>query len=62
MAASYNIPVLGKTFAVIKCISEHDEGMTLSDIVKELDAPKSTVFKILFTLENELIVEKKTDK
>ena len=62
MAASYKIPVLEKTFAVIKCISEHDDGMTLSDIVKKLDAPKSTVFKILHTLENELIVEKKKDR
>lgn len=61
MAASYSIPVLGKTFAVIKCISEHDSGLTLSDIVKKIDAPKSTVFKILFTLEQELIVEKKSD-
>ena len=62
MAASYNIPVLEKTFAVIKCISENDEGITLSDIVKKLGAPKSTVFKILYTLEKELIVEKKSDK
>ena len=62
MAASYNIPVLEKTFAVIKCISENDEGITLSDIVKKLGAPKSTVFKILYTLEKELIVEKKNDK
>jgi len=62
MAASYTIPVLEKTFAVIKCISEHDNGLTLSDIVKKIKAPKSTVFKILYTLENELIVEKKNDR
>ena len=62
MAASYKIPVLEKTFSVIKCISEHDDGLTLSDIVKKLEAPKSTIFKILYTLENELIVEKKNDR
>ena len=62
MAPSYTIPVLGKTFAVIKCISENDDGMTLRDIVKNLEAPKSTVFKILHTLEKELILEKKNDK
>ncbi len=62
MAASYTIPVLEKTFAVIKCISEHETGLTLSDIVKKIEAPKSTVFKILYTLENELIVEKKMDR
>ncbi|MDC7225400.1 MAG: IclR family transcriptional regulator [Spirochaetales bacterium] len=62
MASSYTIPVLEKTFSVIKCISENDEGLTLSDIVRRLQAPKSTVFKILHTLENELIVEKKNDR
>lgn len=62
MPASYTIPVLEKTFSVIKCISEHDDGLTLSDIVKKIEAPKSTVFKILHTLEKELIVEKKADR
>ena len=62
MAAAYNIPVLNKTFSVIKCISEHEDGLTLSEIVKKLGAPKSTVFKILYTLEEELIVEKKNDR
>lgn len=62
MAAAYNIPVLQKTFAVIKCIADHEEGLTLSEIVKYLEAPKSTVFKILYTLEEELIIEKKNDK
>ncbi|MBI9104948.1 MAG: IclR family transcriptional regulator [Spirochaetales bacterium] len=62
MATSYTIPVLEKTFSVIKCISEHDDGLTLSDIVKKIEVPKSTVFKILHTLEKELILEKKSDK
>ena len=62
MAASYTIPILEKTFAVIKCISENDDGLTLSDIVKKLEAPKSSIFKILHTLEKELIVDKKNDR
>ncbi len=62
MAISYTIPVLEKTFSIIKCILEKEDGITLSNIVKELEAPKSTVFKILHTLENELIVEKKNDR
>ena len=62
MASSYIIPVLGKTFKVIKCISEHSDGLTLSEITKTLNAPKSTVFKILYTLEKELIVEKKNER
>ena len=62
MAVSYTIPILEKTFSIIKCILANDNGISLSNIVKELDAPKSTVFKILHTLEDELIVEKKNDR
>ncbi len=62
MPASYSIPILEKTFSVIKCISKHDDGLTLSDIVKKLEAPKSTIYKILYTLEQELIIEKKYDR
>ncbi len=62
MAASYNVPVLEKTFNVIKYISEHDEGLTLSDLVKKSGIAKTTVYKILFTLEKELIIEKRGDR
>ncbi|MDC7125030.1 MAG: IclR family transcriptional regulator [Spirochaetales bacterium] len=61
MPSSYTIPVLEKTFKVIKCVSENEDGLTLSDIVKKTDEPKSTVFKILYTLEKELILEKRND-
>lgn len=58
----YSIPILEKSYAVINCISENKEGLTLSEIVKKLDEPKSTIFKILFTLEKQLIIEKKNSK
>ncbi len=61
MPSSYNIPVLVKTFSVIKCISEYNNGLTLSDISKKIETPKSTVFRILYTLQKELIIEKKND-
>jgi DNA-binding IclR family transcriptional regulator len=51
---SYSIPILEKSYAVINCVSKHEEGLTLSEIVKRLDEPKSTIFKILYTLENSL--------
>lgn len=60
--ASYSIPVLERAFAVIRCISQHDEGITLTAIVRKLGAPKSTVFKILHTLEHEHVVEKRSDR
>ncbi len=58
----YSIPILEKSYAVINCISEHEEGLTLSEIVKKIDVPKSTIFKILYTLEIQHIVEKKAGK
>lgn len=61
MPSSYTIPVLHKTFMVLNCLSKHNEGLSLSDIVKKLELPKSTVFKILFTLEQEHIVKKEND-
>ena len=62
MPSTYNIPILEKTIAVIKCISENNSGVTLSEISKQTEAPKSTVFRILYTLESELIIEKKNDR
>ncbi len=59
---TYSIPILEKSYAVINCISENEEGLTLSEIVKKIDVPKSTIFKILYTLETQHIVEKKTGK
>lgn len=43
---------ISKTIDILKLIASHTEGLTLSQIVKELDLPKSTVFNIVHTLEN----------
>lgn len=41
-----------KSFEIIKLISSHKEGLTLAQIVKELELPKSTVYNIVHTLES----------
>jgi len=57
----YQIPVLGKTFAIIELISQNGEGISFTQIVSTLGEPKSTVFRILQTLERNHWVEKKGD-
>lgn len=39
-----------KTVEILKLISNHKEGLSLAQIVKELNLPKSTVFNILHSL------------
>lgn len=41
-----------KSFEILKLVSRHKEGLTLTQIVKALDLPKSTVFNIAHTLED----------
>ena len=62
MDSSYSIPTIRKAFSVIKSISKNNNGSTLTDIVNEIEAPKSSVFKILYSLMNENIIEKKDDR
>ena len=62
MPPTYLIPALVQSFSVIECISENSEGVTFTDIVTETKVPKSTVFRILHTLENNSWVEKRGDR
>jgi len=62
MAPSYTIPALARTFDVIECISQHHGGMAFSEIVAATGAPKSSVFRILHTLESRAWVEKRDDR
>lgn len=39
-----------KTFEILKLISKHKEGLSLTQIVKALNLPKSTVFNIVHSL------------
>ncbi len=59
MAASYIIPALARTFDVIDYISKSSDGASFGDIVKGLDAPKASIFRILHTLESRAWIEKR---
>jgi DNA-binding IclR family transcriptional regulator len=57
----YQVPILGKTFAIIELISQNADGIGFSRIVSTLGEPKTTVFRILQTLEKNHWVEKRGD-
>lgn len=62
MPPSYTIPALARSFAVIDYISKSPEGVTFSDIVSHLKAPKASIYRILYTLEQASWIEKKGDR
>ncbi len=62
MSPSYTIPALARSFEVIDCISKSPGGASFGEIVSRLEAPKSSVFRILHTLEAASWVEKKDDR
>ncbi len=62
MQNDYQIPVLLKTIKVVDIISEFKDGLTFSEIIAKLDIPKTTLFRILQTLEKENWLLKKNDK
>ena len=62
MAESYMIPVLERTISVIRLISENKEGLTFTDIQGALVIPKTTLFRILQTLEANNWLSKKGDR
>lgn len=62
MAANYQIPILVKSLKVIDLLSNSKEGMTFTEILENLDIPKTTLFRILQTLENQNWLQKKSDR
>ena len=62
MAPSYTIPALARSFEVLEIIAGSKGGATFSDIVSRTGAPKSSVFRILHTLQAASWVEKNGDR
>ena len=63
MSTNYSVPVLEKTFSIINHISEQEEGSTFSELVNSsLNIPKSTLFKILQTLEADGWIERRNSR
>jgi DNA-binding IclR family transcriptional regulator len=62
MSTDYQIPILLKTMKVVDLISENKEGLTFAEILVSLKYPKTTLFRILQTLEAQNWLAKKADR
>lgn len=59
----YNVPALEKAIAIIETLAEQEEPVGVSDLCKLLDIPKTSVFFILNTLDqNEYICKTEDGK
>lgn len=58
MSENYVIPMLDKAFEILEFMSKSEEELSLSEISKELRIPKTTVFRIMTTMQKWDYVEK----
>ncbi|CAG7654389.1 HTH-type transcriptional repressor AllR [Paenibacillus allorhizosphaerae] len=57
----YNVPALEKAIAIIETLSLQEEPLGVSELCKQLDIPKTSVFFILSTLEQHEYITKTED-
>ncbi|HHW10905.1 MAG TPA: IclR family transcriptional regulator [Firmicutes bacterium] len=48
---TYIVPILKRTLLLLEHLSKHPEGKSITELVNDLDIPKTTVFRMLKTLE-----------
>ncbi|MDY3118205.1 MAG: IclR family transcriptional regulator [Peptoniphilus sp.] len=56
--SDYIVPMVEKALQILHFLLEHDGAHGIGDIANLLDLPKTSVFKILYTLETERFVAK----
>jgi DNA-binding IclR family transcriptional regulator len=61
MKNNYIVPSLKNSFSILEILSNNG-GLTLQELSKKTSIPKTTVFRILHTLETEGVIEKEGDK
>lgn len=61
MKTSYIVPSLKNSFSILEMLASNSE-LTLQEISQKTSIPKTTVFRILYTLEHEGVIEKESDK
>lgn len=62
MSDRYMIPMLERTFEILEYMYSNVDALSLNTITKELDMPKTTVFRIMSTMEKWGYVEKLIDQ
>lgn len=56
MALNYTVPAVYRAVQVLELLSSSPQGMSLAQLAKETRVPKSTMFRILHTLQEHSIV------
>lgn len=56
MPVDYTVPAIARTFRLLEILSTSPEGRSLAQLAEELRVPKSTLFRILYTLQEHAIV------
>ena len=50
--SEYHVPNLERALTIFQLLSDHGEGLSISDISSKLDYPRNSVFRIVTTLYN----------
>jgi DNA-binding IclR family transcriptional regulator len=61
MKNNYIVPSLKNSFTILEILASNN-GLTLQEVSQRTSIPKTTVFRILYTLEQEGVIEKQGDK
>lgn len=61
LSKKYNVPALEKAIAIIEALSANHEAIGVSELCKQVDIPKTSVFFILNTLEQHKYIMKTDD-
>ena len=61
MKKNYIVPSLKNSFSILEILSNNN-ALTLQEISQATSIPKTTIFRILYTLEHEGVIEKENDK
>ena len=60
MKNNYIVPSLKNSFSILEILANNQE-LTLQEISQKTSIPKTTIFRILYTLEHEGVIEKEKD-
>lgn len=58
MSERHRIPVIDRMMEVLGCLERSDDGLTINDMVQVCGVPRSTVYRILNTLEAHDVVRR----
>ena len=62
MALNYTVPAIDRAIRVLELLSTSAQGMSLAQLAVQTKVPKSTMFRILYTLQQNFIIVEDRDR